>query len=133
MRNKTLLLILIALLVLALVGCIPGITPTPEPEEPVEVLSADVIVIAWEQQEPLTDVIIIDYLITNTGTIDIDFSKILFKVIYKDIEKDIYMVWLDGIGVKVGCYESGHITEVWVGKREVADVVAVDWELISYE
>lgn len=130
MRNKVLLLAFTMFLVLALVGC-KFITPdTDEPVEPVEALSAEVIVIGWEQE---MDEINIDYLITNTGTVNIDFSKILFEVTYKDINKDVYMVWIDGIGVEVGCYESGYITEVWVGFREVIDVVAIDWELASYE
>ena len=118
------------LLALVLVGCIPGITPTPEPEEPIDVLSADVIVIAWEQN---LDEINIDYLITNTGTADIDFSKILFEVTYKDFIKDVYMVWIDGIGVEIGCYESGYLENIWIGDREVIDVVATEWELASYE
>jgi len=40
MRNKILILIPIILMVLVLVGCIPGITPTPEPEEPESVMKA---------------------------------------------------------------------------------------------
>ncbi|GAI98807.1 unnamed protein product, partial [marine sediment metagenome] len=38
--KKLLILIPIVLLALVLVGCIPGITPTPEPEEPAPVMEA---------------------------------------------------------------------------------------------
>ena len=122
-----------------LVGCnwLEPFLPTPDPVEPAEVLSADVIVVEWEQDllaVPIADVIDIEYLITNTGTLDIDFSKILFEVTYVDISKDVYTTdWFDGGGVEVGCYESGEVKGVWVGNREVADVVAVDWELASYD
>lgn len=135
---KKLMILLVFILGMALlVGCnwtLPFFDP--DPIEPVEVLSADVIVVEWIQEsgdKVYADVIDVEYLITNTGTVDIDFSKILFEVTYVEIDKDIYMVWFDGVGVDVDCYESGYLTEVWVGAREVAEVVAVEWELASYD
>lgn len=141
MKRLGLIMVFVMAMVL-LVGCnwLPFF-PDPDPVEPVEVLSADVIVVEWVQLDdepdpgvdPVYDAVIdIEYLITNTGTVDIDFSKILFEVTYVDFKKDVYEVWFDGIGVEVGCYESGYLTDVWVGSREVADVEAVEWELASY-
>ncbi len=133
MRNKILILALAMFLVLALVGCKFITPPTPDPVEPAEVLSADVIVIHWIESEKYPeDSIDIEYLITNTGTVDIDFSKILFEVTYEELDRDIYTFWIDGVGVDVDCYKRVYVKDVWVGDREVADVVAIDWELASY-
>lgn len=126
---------IIILAIILLAGCDLSIF-TPDLEEPIDVLSADVIVVDWEQlviDEEYDDEISIEYLITNTGTVDIDFSKILFKIIYGDIDKDEYYVWIDGVAVDVGCYESGYATGVWVGNRKVVDVVPVEWKLASYD
>jgi hypothetical protein len=124
MRNKILILALAMFLILALVGCNFITPPTPGP---VEVLSAEVIVIKWEQPD---DYVNIDYLITNIGTIDIDFSKVLFEVTYED--EGIYTIWKDGVSIGVDCCEIVSIEDIWVGDKVVSDVVAIDWELASY-
>ncbi len=121
---------------LLFVGCNGWDIPFITPDEPAEVTSAEVVVVEWEQavvDGELEDVIDIDYLITNTGTVDIDFSNILFEVTYEDFTKDVYLVWIDGIGAEVGLYERGYLEDVWVGNREVANVDAVEWELASYD
>lgn len=134
---KKLGIMIIFILALALlVGCdwaplFPGLGPV-EPE-PVEVLSADVVVTEWEQLGEYDEEISVVYLMTNTGTVNIDFSKILLEVTYGDLTKDVYTVWIDSIAVEVGCYESGYAQEVWVGNREVVEVVATEWELASYD
>jgi len=126
MRNKILVLIPIVLLVLTLVGCIPGLTPTPEPEEPAPVMEAvalaELVEIAAEKYWT------IEWSIVNTGDVFIREYTLTFKVEYPDISKDCLTIKLTETYLEVGDVRSGKIKLArYVGATP--ESVSVTWEL----
>lgn len=119
--KKLFVFLVAALMMVMLVGCdwLPSL-PSPEPDpivEPVEILSADVEIINWVQGEEEVEV---TYEITNTGTVDIAYYKILFKVTYAD---GVYIIWHEKVGI---AFAGSEIVEVII---EVSDeVVRIDIE-----
>ena len=98
---KKLGIIMVFILVLTLlVGCdwaplIPGLVP-----EPVGEMTAEVEVINWVPGE---GEITVNYKITNTGAIDIDYYEILFEVEY--VEDSVYKpkdIIVEGADLGVG-------------------------------
>ncbi|MBA7549377.1 hypothetical protein ES705_41857 [subsurface metagenome] len=122
MRNKILLLIPIVLLVLALVGCIPGITPTPEPEEPVSEMEA---VALAELVKPKWT---IAWSIVNVGDVFIREYTLIFKVEYPDVSKDYLTIELTRTYLEVGEMHSGNIKLAPYGEA-IPESVSVTWEL----
>lgn len=126
MRNKILILIPIMLLVLALVGCIPGITPAPEPEEPVSEMEAVALAELLEVEDDWTIV----WSIVNTGDVFIREYTLIFKVDYPDISKDYLTIKLTKTYLEVGAIHSGDITLAPYGDPiAIPESVSVRWEL----
>ena len=127
MRNKILLLIPIMLLVLVLVGCIPGITPTPEPEEPVSEMEAVALAELLEVEGDWTIV----WSIVNVGDVFIREYNLTFKVDYPDIAvKDCITIELTKNYLEVGKMHSGDIKLAKYGNA-IPESVAVTWELFE--
>jgi len=125
MRNKILLLIPIMLLALALVGCIPGITPTPEPEEPVSEMEAVALAELDEDKE------FILWSIVNVGDVFIREYNLTFKVDYPDIAvKDCITIELTKNYLEVGKMHSGDIKLAKYGNA-IPESVSVTWELFE--
>jgi len=122
MRNKILLLIPIVLLVLALVGCIPGITPTPEPEEPAPVMEAVALAELNYKGEKIL------WSIINTGDVFIREYTLEFKVEYPDVVKDYFAIEMTGTYLEVGDIHSGKI-DITVIEYDTPESVSVTWEL----
>jgi len=124
MRNKILILIPIVLLVLVLVGCIPGITPAPEPEEPVPVMEA----VALAGLDDAGETIL--WSIINTGDVFIREYTLTFEVGYPDVAKDYVTIELTKTYLEVGDMHSGDITLVPYGDA-IPESVSVTWELFE--
>lgn len=120
MRNKILLLIPIVLLALVLVGCIPGITPTPESEEPAPEMEA-VALAELDDGEILWSII-------NIGDVFIREYTLTFEVEYPDIAKDYVTFELTGTYLEVEDMHSGDITLATYG-NDSPESVSVTWEL----
>lgn len=116
---------MIVLAMTAMVGCdwLPFI---PEPVEPTEVLSADVEIINWVQDE---DEVIVTYEIINTGTVDIAYYKVLFEVTY--VDDSVYTIWHEKVGID---FADDEIVEVIIEvSDEVARVDIVDLKLTEWK
>jgi len=129
MKLKKLGFIMVLIMTLIfLVGCewLP-IVPEPDPiAEPVEILKADVEIINWVQEEGEVE---ITYEITNTGTVDIAYYKILFEVIYED--GSVYNIWHEKVGIT---FAGAEIVEVIIGvSAEVVRVNIVDTKLTEWK
>ena len=122
MRNKILLLIPIVLLVLALVGCIPGITPTPEPEEPAPAMEA----VALAELDEVGDDWTILWSIINIGDVFIREYTLTFEVYYPMTTKDYVVVTYEGEYLEVDDIHSGDIKLV---PYDTPESVSVTWEL----
>jgi len=122
MRNKILILIPIMLLVLVLVGCIPGITPTPEPEEPEQVMEANVTAELVEAQSWA-----IEWTIVNTGDVNIFKYIITFRVYYP--MKDYVEVEVTDTALAVGTHHEGVLPLADYGEGEDPWSVSATWEL----
>lgn len=122
MRNKILILIPILLLVLALVGCIPGITPTPEPEEPAPVMEA----VALAELDDAGETIL--WSIINIGDVFIREYTLEFKVVYPNVVKDYFAIEMTGTYLEVGDIHSGDI-DITVIEYDTPESVSVAWEL----
>jgi len=122
MRNKILILIPIVLLVLALVGCIPGITPTPEPEEPESVMEA----VALAELDDNGETIL--WSIVNTGDVFIREYTLEFKVEYPDVVKDYFAIEITGKYLEVEDMHNGEI-DITVIEYDTPESVSVTWEL----
>ena len=121
--KKLLILIPIMLLVLALVGCIPGITPTPEPEEPVTVMEA----VALAELDPAGTRI--EWSIINTGDVFIREYTLTFEVYYPILTKDLVIVTHEGEYLEVGDMHTG---EIGLGiTYDSPEAVSVTWELFE--
>jgi len=129
MRNKILLLIPIVLLVLALVGCIPGITPTPEPE-PEPTMEA-VALAELLEPEPAGNKWTIVWSIVNVGDVFIREYTLTFIVDYPDISKDCLTIELTETYLEVGDMHSGNIKLAQYGSNGEGEPksVSVTWEL----
>ena len=123
--KKLLILIPIALLVLALVGCIPGITPTPEPEEPAPVMEAVALAELHEVEDDWT----IAWSIVNVGDTFIREYTLTFEVEYPDIAKDRITIELTGTYLEIEDMHSGDITLASYGDDAIPESVFVTWEL----
>ncbi|MBA7591236.1 hypothetical protein ES708_33388 [subsurface metagenome] len=126
MRNKILILIPIVLLALALVGCIPGITPTPEPE-PVSEMEA----VALAELVAVYDGDVVDYWtivwsIVNVGDVFIREYTLIFKVDYPDVPRDYIVIEETGEYLEVGTMHSG---ETVLLPYDLPKSVSVRWEL----
>lgn len=129
MKLKKLGFIMVLIMTLIfLVGCewLP-IVPEPDPiAEPVEILKADVEIINWVQEEGEVE---ITYEITNTGTVDIAYYKILFEITYGD--GSIYIIWYEKVGI---AFANNEIVEVVievsdeVTKIDIADLKLTEWK-----
>jgi len=124
MRNKILILIPILLLALALVSCIPGITPGPEPEPE----SAMEAVALAELSKDDVDKDVILWSIINTGDVFIREYTLTFEVEYPDIAKDRITIELTKTYLEVGDMHSGDITLAPYGNA-IPESVSVTWEL----
>ena len=122
--KKLLILIPIMLLALALVGCIPGLTPAPEPEEPVTAMEA---VALAELNNKGTK---IEWSIVNTGDIFIREYTLTFKVDYPDVVKDYVVIGLTETYLEVGDMHSGDITLASYDDT-APESVSVTWELFE--
>jgi len=123
MRNKILILISIASLVLVLVGgCIPGITPTPEPEEPAPVMEA----VALAELDEIEGEWTIIWSIVNVGDTFIREYTLIFKVDYPDVPRDYIVIEETGEYLEVGEMHSGE-TELLAYATPKS--VSVRWEL----
>lgn len=118
------------LLVLALVGCIPGITPTPEPEEPAPVMEAVALaeLLEVEAEGQVEGYWTIVWSIVNVGDVFIREYTLIFKVDYPDISKDYLTIELTKSYLEVGTMHSGDITLAPYGDAEPKSVY-VKWEL----
>ena len=122
MRNKILILIPIMLLVLALVGCIPGITPTPEPE-PEPIMEA----VALAKLDDAGGTIL--WSIINVGDVFIREYTLTFKVVYPNVVvKDYFAIEMTGTYLEVGKMHSGEI-DITVIAYDTPESVSVTWEL----
>ncbi|MBA7582991.1 hypothetical protein ES708_24929 [subsurface metagenome] len=124
MRNKILILIPIVLLVLVLVGCIPGITPTPEPEELVSEMEA----VAISELLKVDDDWTISWSIVNVGDIFIWEYILTFEVEYPDVAKDYVTIKMTGTYLEVDAIHSGDIKLARYGGAKPKSV-SVTWEL----
>lgn len=129
MKLKKLGFIMTLIMVLIfLVGCewLP-IVPEADPVvEPVETLKADVEIINWVQDEGEIE---LTYEITNTGTVDIAYYKILFEVTYED--GGVYTIWHEKVGIS---FASAEIVEVIIGvSDEVVRVNITDLKLTEWK
>jgi len=120
MRNKILILIPIVLLALVLVGCIPGITPTPEPEEPESVMEAVALAELDEEGETIL------WSIINTGDVFIREYTLIFEIDYPDV-RDYVIIEEKGEYLEVGTMQSGE-TELILSGAEPKSV-SVRWEV----
>ncbi len=120
--KKLLILIPIMLLALVLVGCIPGITPTPEPEEPASAMEA----VALAELDDAGEKIL--WSIINTGDVFIREYTLEFKVEYPDVVKDYFAIEMTGTYLEVGDIHSGEIDITVIG-YETPESVSVTWEL----
>ena len=125
MRNKILILIPILLLALALVSCIPGITPGPEPE-PESVMEA--VALAELVEVEVEEYWTIEWSIVNTGDTFIREYTLTFEVEYPDIAKDRITIELTKTYLEVGDMHSGDITLAPYGNA-IPESVSVTWEL----
>ena len=123
--KKLLILIPILLLALTLVGCIPGITPAPEPEEPVTVMEA-VALAELSKDDVGKDIIL--WSIINTGDAFIREYTLTFEVEYPDVSKDYLTIELTKTYLEVGEMHSGQITLV---EYDIPESVSVTWELFE--
>ena len=123
MRNKILLLIPIALLVLTLVGCIPGITPDSDPE-PESAMKAVALAELLEEEEEW----LILWSIVNVGDVFIREYTLTFEVEYPDIAKDRITIELTKTYLEIEDMHSGDITLASYGDA-IPESVSVTWEL----
>ena len=120
--KKILILIPIILLVLALVGCIPGITPTPEPE-PEPIMEA----VALAKLDDAGGTIL--WSIINVGDVFIREYTLTFKVVYPNVVvKDYFAIEMTGTYLEVGKMHSGEI-DITVIAYDTPESVSVTWEL----
>ncbi len=119
MRNKILILIPIMLLVLALIGCIPGITPAPEPE-PELVMEA----VAIAELDDAGGTIL--WSIINVGDVFIREYTLTFEVYYPMTTKDYVVVTYEGEYLEVDDIHSGDIELV---PYDIPESISVIWEL----
>lgn len=122
------ILIMVILAMTLLVGCdwLPFI-PGPEPE-PTEVLSADIEIINWVQVQD-EGAVVVTYEITNTGTVDIAYYKILFKVTYVDDSE--YTIWHEKEGI---FFAGSEIVELLIDvSGEIARVDVMDLKLTEWK
>jgi hypothetical protein len=110
------------LLVLALVGCIPGITPVPDPE-PTPVMEA----VALAELDDAEETIL--WSIINTGDVFIREYTLEFKVEYPDVVvKDYFAIEITGNYLEVDDIHSGEI-DITVIDYDTPESVSVTWEL----
>ncbi len=128
MRNKILILIPIVLLVLALVGCIPGITPTPEPEEPAPVMEA-VALAELVETATASKVWTTEWSIVNVGDVFIREYTLTFEVYYP--MRDYVVVTYEGEYLEVGAFDTDTLTLEKYGNEEEPQSVSVTWELFE--
>ncbi len=112
------------LLVLALIGCIPGITPTPEPEEPVSEMEA----VALAELDDAGETIL--WSIINVGDVFIREYTLTFKIIYPNIIKDYFAIEMTRTYLEVGDMHSGNIDITPIGYT-TPESVSVTWELFE--
>lgn len=120
MKKLLLVLVCVALTTVLFVGCIPGVTPTPEPDEPELVMDA-MAVAELNVEEGM-----ILWYIMNIGTVFIEEYTLTFEVYYS--MKDYVIVTHEGEHLKVGDMHDGDITLV---KYDTPDSVSVEWELFD--
>jgi len=127
--KKLSMILLILVMAFLMSGCeigdfLPFVTPDPEPE--VVALSAEVEIINWVQEE---GEIALTYKLTNTGTVDVAYYKILFKVTYED--ESYYLVWYEKEGVLFAGNETVEIVILVsdpVGRVDVMDLKLTEWK-----
>jgi len=132
MKKLFLVLACVVLTTVLLVGCIPGITPTPEPEEPAPVMEANVTAELVES-EVVQGGWAIDWTIVNTGDVNIFKYVITFRVYYPMllVEKDYVEVEVTDTALAVGTHHGGVFELADYGYEAVEDPwsVSATWEL----
>ena len=118
--KKLLILIPIVVLTLALAGCIPGLTPAPEPEE--SVMEA----VALAELNVSGNIL---WSIINTGDVFIREYTLTFEVEYPTLTKDFVVVTYDGEYLEVGDMHTGKIKLGII--YDTPESVSVTWELFE--
>ena len=122
MKKLMFMVLVVIVATFLFVGCIPGITPTPEPEEPAPVMEA----VALAELSETNDVVV--WSIINVGDVFIREYTLTFEVEYPDIAKDLVTIELTGNYLEVEDMHSGDITLAPYGTNS-PESVSVTWEL----
>lgn len=103
-----------------------SVEPEPQP-------TAEFEIIGWEQNyyESLQEygLVRVNYRVTNTSSLDIDYYKVWFEVRCADRSK--FQEWTNGLDVRVGKYLTDY-TYIDTMEREAVAVSITDYELKSY-
>jgi len=160
MKKLLLVLACVVLTTMLFVGCIPGITPTPEPEEPAPVMEANVTAVlveveAIEAADAVEEVVVeidevdvvvveaaeaveavegywnVDWAIVNTGDLFIREYILTFTVDYPNVAKDLVTFDVTGKYLEIGKFEKGTVKLGAYGDNENPESVSVSWELFE--